>query len=50
MPFDRDIPNDALGYVEPDEEDEMPGEDDADRSGNTGDGTTRDPAGDTGAI
>jgi hypothetical protein len=39
MAFDREIPNDALGYVEPDEQDEMPGED-ADRPEDGGDGTT----------
>ncbi len=50
MPFDREIPNDALGYVEPDEEDEMPGEDDADRSGDIGDGATDGPADEAAAI
>jgi hypothetical protein len=39
MPLDREIPNDALGYVEPDEEDEMPG-DDAERPLDAGDGAT----------
>ena len=47
MPFDREIPNDALGYVEPDEEDEMPGEDDAGRTGDAGDGATGGPADET---
>jgi hypothetical protein len=50
MPFDREIPNDALGYVEPDEEDEMPGEDDGTRPGNPGDGATRDSADGSGAT
>jgi hypothetical protein len=44
MAFDREIPNDALGYVEPDEEDVMPGDDDA------GDGATGGPADDAATI
>jgi hypothetical protein len=44
MPFDREIPNDALGYVEPDEQDDLPGDDDSERPRNAGDGTPSDPA------
>jgi hypothetical protein len=50
MAFDREIPNDALGYVEPDEEDEMPGDEDADRPQDAGDGATDSPADDAAAI
>jgi hypothetical protein len=50
MPFDREIPNDALGYVEPDEEDEMPGDDDSDPPRATGDGAAADPADRNGAV
>ncbi|MEO7202266.1 MAG: hypothetical protein ABI431_05715 [Candidatus Tumulicola sp.] len=50
MPFDREIPNDALGYVEPDEEDEMPGDDDSDRPHNTDDEAPGNPGDEAAAI
>ena len=49
MAFDREIPNDALGYVEPDEQDDMPG-DDADEPRNSGDEPTGDSADSAPAI